>query len=64
MELKACPRSHSYPAAQNLSRFFFSSLSRRFYASRAYKQEGDLFTITGEKFDMTNDIAELVLRTG
>ncbi len=41
---------------------FFSPLSRRFYASRAYKQTGNIFTITGEKFDVTNDIAELIER--
>lgn len=44
-------------------RVFFSPLSRRFYASNAYKEEGTgLVTITGEKFDVTNDIAELIER--
>jgi hypothetical protein len=44
-------------------RVFFSPLSRRFYASRAYKEEAPgVVTITGEKFDVTNDIAELFER--
>lgn len=42
---------------------FWSPLSRRFYASRAYKQERPgVVLITGEKFDVTNDIAELILK--
>jgi len=42
-------------------RVFFSPLSRRFYASRAYRDEGGgNVTITGEKFDVTNDIAQLI----
>jgi hypothetical protein len=42
-------------------RVFFSPLSRRFYASRAYKEEaGGRVTITGEKFDVTNEIASLI----
>lgn len=43
-------------------RVFFSPLSRRFYASRAYRVEkdGKLITITGEKFDITNEIAALI----
>ncbi len=42
-------------------RIFFSPLSRRFYASRAYRDEGNgNVTITGEKFDVTNDIAGLI----
>ncbi len=45
-------------------KIFFSPLSRRFYASRAYRQDGNVFTITGEKFDVTNDIAELIERHG
>lgn len=43
-------------------RVFFSPFSRRFYASRAYKEEvNGVVTITGQKFDVTNDIAGLVL---
>ena len=45
-------------------KIFFSPLTSRFYASRTYKQEGNVFTITGEKFDVTNDIAELIVRHG
>lgn len=44
-------------------RVFFSELSRRFYATRAYKVDAHgLVTVTGEKFDVTNDIAELIER--
>ena len=42
-------------------RVFFSTLSRRFYATRAYKLDPRGFVIvTGEKFDVTNDIAGLI----
>lgn len=42
-------------------RVFFSPLSRRFYASSHYKEERPgLVTITGEKFDVTNQIGELI----
>ena len=42
-------------------RVFFSELSRRFYATRAYKiDECGIVTVTGEKFDVTNDIAGLI----
>jgi hypothetical protein len=47
---------------------FWSPLGQRFYASRAYKQfpsrPGDkkvIFQITGEKFDVTDDIAQAIL---
>ena len=43
-------------------RVFWSPLSRRFYASRAYKEiSPGVVEITGEKFDVTNDIAEQVV---
>jgi hypothetical protein len=46
-------------------RVFFSPLSRRFYASRAYKEEANgIVTITGEKFDVTNEIASLIEQNG
>lgn len=42
-------------------RVFFSGLSRRFYATRAYTiDDKGLVTVTGEKFDVTNDIASLI----
>jgi hypothetical protein len=42
---------------------FWSSLSRRFYASRAYKEiKPGVIEITGEKFDVTNDIAEQIIK--
>jgi len=48
---------------------FWSPLGQRFYASRAYKQfpsrMGDnkvLFQITGEKFDVTDDIADAIIK--
>jgi hypothetical protein len=42
-------------------RIFFSELSCRFYASRAYREgPNGIVTITGEKFDVTNEIAGLI----
>lgn len=42
-------------------RIFFSELSCRFYATRAYRDEGNgNVTVTGEKFDVTNEIAGLI----
>lgn len=44
-------------------RVFYSTLSGRFYASRAYRVDAaGLVTITGEKFDVTNDIGALVTK--
>ena len=44
---------------------FYSVLSNRFYASRAYKEEPNGFvTITGEKFDVTDDIGGLIQKHG
>lgn len=43
-------------------RVFWSPLSSRFYASRAYRQRGKTIIITGEKFDVTEDIASAVLQ--
>jgi hypothetical protein len=39
---------------------FWSELGGRFYASAHYKQEGNHVIITGEKFDVTNDIAAAI----
>ena len=42
---------------------FWSPLSGRFYASRAYKEiKPGVIEITGEKFDVTDEIAELILK--
>lgn len=45
-------------------RVFYSELSQRFYAARAYriKRDGDreLVTVTGDKFDVTDDIASAI----
>lgn len=44
-------------------RVFWSSLSRRFYATRAYREiKPGLVECTGEKFDVTNDIAGAIER--
>jgi hypothetical protein len=44
---------------------FWSPLSQRFYASRAYKQiQPGVVEITGDKFDVTNDIAEQIIAHG
>lgn len=37
---------------------FWSELGQRFYASDRYKIIGDHVVITGEKFDVTNDIGQ------
>lgn len=42
-------------------RIFFSPLSRRFYATRAWKEiSPGVVECTGEKFDVTNEIADLI----
>ena len=38
-------------------RVFYSPLSKRFYASQAYRQKGKIFEITGKAYDVTDDIA-------
>jgi hypothetical protein len=44
-------------------RIFFSPLSRRFYATRAYKEiSPGVVEVTGDKFDVTDDIADIVER--
>jgi hypothetical protein len=44
-------------------RVFYSVLSGRFYATRAWREvpgKPGVITVTGEKFDVTNDIAGLI----
>jgi hypothetical protein len=44
-------------------RVFYSILSQRFYASRAYKEvQPGVVEITGDKFDVTDDIAAMVIK--
>jgi hypothetical protein len=44
-------------------RVFWSPLSRRLYATRAWREiKPGLIECTGERFDVTNDIAELIIR--
>lgn len=46
-------------------RVFYSELSRRFYATAAYTIDGKgLVTVTGNQYDVTNDIASLIERHG
>lgn len=46
-------------------RVFYSVLSRRFYATRAYREvKPGVVEVTGEKFDVTNDIAGIIEREG
>lgn len=46
-------------------RVFYSVLSRRFYATRAYREvRPGVVEVTGEKFDVTNDIAGIIEREG
>lgn len=42
---------------------FWSPLGRRFYASRAYREvKPGVVLITGEKFDVTDDIAAQIIK--
>lgn len=45
-------------------RVFYSTLSRRFYASAHWRVEGGrgVVVITGKKYDVTDDIASMVLK--
>lgn len=43
---------------------FYSQLSKRFYASSAYKKKGGHYEITGAKFDVTDDIAHAINQNG
>ena len=43
---------------------FYSPFTERFYATRAYKRKGDIFIITGEKYDVTDDIASSIEKHG
>jgi hypothetical protein len=42
-------------------RVFYSKLSRRFYASSQYKVDGKAVVITGNKTDVTDDIARAIV---
>lgn len=43
-------------------RVFWSPLSEKFYASRAYKEiKPGVVEITGDKFDVTQDIAHAIV---
>ena len=44
-------------------RVFYSVLSERFYATRAWKEtKPGIIEVTGEKFDVTGDIAAMVIK--
>ena len=44
-------------------RVFWSPLTHRFYASRAYKEiTPDTVLITGQQYDVTDDIASMILK--
>lgn len=46
-------------------RVFWSPLSRRFYATKAYKEvigHPGIVECTGERYDVTNDIANVIIR--
>ena len=46
-------------------RVFYSVLSQRFYATRAWREEpAGIFIVTGEKFDVTDDIAAMIIKHG
>ncbi|HEX3747682.1 MAG TPA: hypothetical protein VHW09_27290 [Bryobacteraceae bacterium] len=42
-------------------RVFYSKFSGRLYATRHYKIENGLVTVTGEKFDVTDDVGAAVV---
>ena len=43
-------------------RVFYSELSQRFYASSQYKEQNGHVVITGQKYDVTNEIAAAILK--
>jgi hypothetical protein len=48
-------------------RVFYSPLSKRFYATRAWREVAGspgVIEVTGEQFDVTNDIADLIAQHG
>lgn len=46
-------------------RVFYSVLTQRFYATRTYREiKPGVVEVTGEKFDVTNDIAAIIKREG
>jgi 2-keto-3-deoxy-6-phosphogluconate aldolase len=45
-------------------KIFYSTLSERFYASSQYKIKENVAVITGDKTDVTNDIAEAIIKYG
>jgi hypothetical protein len=46
-------------------RVFYSVLTQRFYATRTYREiKPGVVEVTGEKFDVTNDIAAIIEREG
>jgi hypothetical protein len=46
-------------------RVFYSELSRRFYATRSWREIAPgRIEVTGEQFDVTNDIAALIEQHG
>jgi hypothetical protein len=46
-------------------RVFYSVLSQRFYATRAYREvKPGVVEVTGDRFDVTDDIAAIIQREG
>jgi hypothetical protein len=45
-------------------RVFYSAFSGRLYATRHYKIDNGLVTVTGEKFDVTSDVGAAVVENG
>lgn len=53
----------SRPVRRRPIRVFWSPLSRRFYATRAWREvRPGVVECTGERFDVTNDIAGIIDR--
>lgn len=45
-------------------RIFWSELTNTFYASQHYKEDGKAVVITGQKYDVTQDIARAINHYG
>lgn len=43
-------------------RVFWSELGQRFYATQYYRQVGTTVVITGAKYDVTNEIADAIVK--
>lgn len=61
-----CVDANGVPSSSGKAiRIFYSELSGRFYATAHYRQLKDgVVLVTGQKFDVTNDIGDAIARYG